>query len=122
MYNTMPKSSAGVQLLRNLLIIAALVYGIKNREKIYQGVSDFLAKNQLVQNTVEGSKMIWDAVRPQTEAEKAQQKAYLEREQKKADEYRAVGIQTHIRYIGPDDPEWKETAEFTRKLKQGEIR
>jgi len=119
---TMPKPSAGAQLLRNLLIVAALVYGVKNREKIYHGVSDFLAKNQLTQNVAEGTKMLWEAVRPQTEAEKAQQKAYLEREQKKADEYRAMGIQTRTRYIGPDDPEWKETAEFTRKLKQGEVR
>jgi len=115
MISTTPKSN---HLFLRLILIAAAIYAFKNRA----GISNFLAKNQTIQEAKSSLKWAYNELRPATEAEKAQRKAFAAEQHKREEEYRKMGIETKIKYITPEDPEWKETAEFTRKLKQGEIR
>ena len=119
---TMPKSSATSQLLKYFLILSALAYGIKNKEKLYHGISSFLSQNQLIQDVTEGTKMIQDALRPSSEAQKAQIEPFHRHRSKNKNDYQAMGIHPDPKCLTRDDPEWKETAEWTQKLKRGEIR
>ena len=117
MISTMPKK--GYPILKILCIVAA-IYAFKNRAEIQHGLSDFLAKNQTVQEAKQSLKWAYDELRPRTEAEKAQQESFAAEQRKKADEYRKMGIKPHIQYVTPGDPEWKEAAEFAGKLKRGD--
>lgn len=119
MMNVMsPQGSPVCQLLKKLLIVAVLAYGVKNRAEISQGVKDFLARNQMAQNTKESVKWLAEMLRPQTEAERKQIQSYHEAQHKIADDLRKEGVNPYLEYIGPDDPRYAETAAFVRKMKE----
>ena len=119
MISTMPKSN---HMFLKLLLIAAAIYGYKNRAEISHGISDFFAKNQMIQEAKSSLKWAYDELRPATEAEKAQHEAFAKRQREVREEYKKMGVNPGIRYVDKNDPEWKETAEFIGKLKRGEVR
>ena len=119
MISTMPKNS---HTFLKLLLIAAAIYAFKNRAEIGHGLNHFLAKNQMAQEAKNSLKWAYNELRPATEAEKAQHEAFAKEQQRRADEYHKMGIETRVKYVTPKDPEWKETAEFVGRLKRGEVR
>ena len=101
-----------------LLLIAAAIYAFHNREKISHGLSDFLAKNQTVQEV----KWLYDELRPPTEAEKRQHEAYAKRQREEANFLKQHGASPYVQYAEEGTPEYKEAAAFAGKLKRGEVR
>ena len=119
MISTLPKRN---HTFLKLLLIAAAIYGYKNRSEISHGISNFLARNQAIQEAKSSLKWAYNELRPQTEAEKAQQASFAKEQHKRAEEYRKMGINPHIKYVEEGDPEYAETAQFIGKLKRGEVR
>ena len=119
MIETLPKKGHPVI---KLLLIAAAIYAFHNREKISHGLSDFLAKNQTIQEAKRSVKWAYDELRPPTEAEKRQHEAYAKRQREAANDLRKHGINPYVQYAEEGTPEYKEAAEFIGKLKRGEVR
>ena len=114
MIHTMPNSSS---ILTKLLIVGALAYGYANRNEIREGISGFLARNQMLQETKSSLKWLYNEVRPMTESEKAQHDAYVKEQSRRREEYRKIGIQTQIEYVTPQDGEkWKQAVKDHQEL------
>ena len=116
MIHTMPNSSS---ILTKLLIIGALAYGYANRNEIREGIRGFLAQNQMLQETKSSLKWLYNEFGPQTEAEKAQAKAYAEEQHRRREEYRAMGINPQIEYVSKEDGEkWKQAVKEWHEIKK----
>ncbi len=114
MISTMPQKSS---LFLKLLLIAGAIYAYQNRTEIKQGISGFLAKNQMLQETKGSLKWAYNELRPRTEAEKEQHAAYVKEQQKRREEYRKMGINTQIEYVTPEDGEkWKQAVRDRQEL------
>ena len=94
-----------------LLLIAAAIYAFYNKEKIHQGLSQVLAKNQTVQETKGTMKWLYDELRPRTEAEKKQSEAFGKKYREDIADLRKNGISgPHVRYVMKEDGEEYEQA------------
>ena len=112
MISTMRKS---FPYLRLLLIAGAVYYAYNNR----QGISNYLAKNQTVQEWKSSLKWAYDELRPRTDAEKAQAEAFAKRQQEAREEYRKMGIKTGIEYVSREDgKKWEEAKKEWREVKK----
>ena len=119
MIQSMPEGNRGAILLKRLLIVAALVYGVQHRAEIKRGVTNFLSKNQTVQEAVGSAKWLYNEMRPASEAEKKQRMAYGEERRRRVEEYKAMGIKPDMEYVTPDDSEkWKEAVADWQELKK----
>ena len=117
MISTTPKN--GYPIIKLLLIAGAIVYAVKNKDEIKHGISDFLSKNQIAQETKSSLKWLYEELRPATEAEKSQRKAYAEEQQRRREYYKSMGINPHIEYVGPKDgKKWEEAKKDWQELKK----
>lgn len=119
MIDTLPKK--GHPFLK-FLLVAAAIYAFYNKEKISHELSDFLAKNQSVQEAKSSVKWLYNELRPPTEAEKKQHEDYAKRQREEIKNLRKHGVNPYPQYAEEGTQEYKEAAEFIGKLKRGEVR
>ena len=118
MYSVMPKK--GFPIIK-LLLIAGAVYAAYTH---WSGISNYLSKNQTLQEVKSSLKWAYDELRPATEAERAQRAAFYERERQKTAEYHKMGIKPHIEFVDKSDAKKYEEAkkdwpELRKQLYQG---
>lgn len=116
MISTMPKKN---HLVLKLLCVGLAIYAFKNKEEVKHGLKDFFAKNQVIQEAKSSLKWAYDEFGPQTEAEKAQSKAYAEEQHRRREEYRAMGINPQIEYVSKEDGEkWNQAVKEWHEIKK----
>lgn len=99
--------------ITKLLVIAAVVYAVKNSGEI----REFLGKNQTIREVAGGWKWLAEEMRPPTEAEKAQHKAWAAEQRKRGNDLKAEGINPYVEYATPaDGKKWEEAKAGYREI------